>query len=155
MVESHQECCASEIVGASVILRPSVRGGALKARPKALTVKKAQAGAGIIALLFWATLICSVALLGMQIAPTVIEYSSIKRAVDKLASGGAQSPQEIRAAFEKQRQIDYGITAVTGNDLVITKRKDGFEIAFAYDKEIPLFGPAVLVLKYDGSSMTR
>ncbi|OZA89000.1 MAG: DUF4845 domain-containing protein, partial [Burkholderiales bacterium 34-67-9] len=39
-----------------------------------------------------------------------------------------------------------------GADLVITRANDRLLVEFAYDEEIPLFGPAYLVLKYRGSS---
>jgi hypothetical protein len=34
----------------------------------------------------------------------------------------------------------------------VTKQGDKVVVRFAYDKEIPLFGPAYLLIKYRGSS---
>ncbi len=47
--------------------------------------------------------------------------------------------------------MDY-ITSITGKDLDVTKQGDKVVVNFAYDKEIPLAGPAYLLLKYRGSS---
>ncbi len=47
--------------------------------------------------------------------------------------------------------MDY-ISSIAGRDLEVTKMDDQVVVSFAYDKEIPLFGPAYLVIKYRGSS---
>ncbi|TNF57337.1 MAG: DUF4845 domain-containing protein, partial [Burkholderiales bacterium] len=39
-----------------------------------------------------------------------------------------------------------------GKDLEITKQGDRVVVAFDYSREIPLFGPAYLVMKYQGRS---
>jgi hypothetical protein len=59
---------------------------------------------------------------------------------------------EIRAAFEKQRDIEYSIQSITSKDLDITKENDRIVIRFAYNKEIELFAPAFLLIKYEGQS---
>ena len=41
---------------------------------------------------------------------------------------------------------------ITGKDLDVTKDGDKVVVSFAYDKEIHLFGPAFLLLKYAGQS---
>jgi hypothetical protein len=48
--------------------------------------------------------------------------------------------------------VEYGITAIAGKDLVITKENDRVVISFAYDKVVPIWGPVNLLLKYQGSS---
>ena len=62
---------------------------------------------------------------------------------------------EIRAAFEKQKIIEYGINAVSGRDLQIDTSGDKFMVRFAYDKEIEVFDPVYLLIKYQGASATR
>ena len=59
---------------------------------------------------------------------------------------------EIRAAFERQKEIEYSITSITGKDLEITKENDKVVISFAYDKEIELMAPVYLLIKYEGRS---
>ena len=111
-----------------------------------------QRGISLIGLLFWASILGMLALVVMRVVPTISEYSSIKRAVEKVAREGGSNPQEIRDAYEKQRNIEFGIEAVSGQDLEITKVNDKVTVSFAYSKEIPLMGPVYLVIKYDGSS---
>jgi arginase family enzyme len=50
---------------------------------------------------------------------------------------------EARAAFDKQRDLEYSITSITGKDLLITKENDKVVIGFAYDKLDPDLRPGV------------
>ena len=75
---------------------------------------------------------------------------AINKAVKKAAAEGGTVP-EIRASFDRTASVDY-ITTLTGKDIDITKDGDKVVVSFAYDKEIPLAGPAYLLIKYRGSS---
>jgi len=112
-----------------------------------------QRGLSLIGLLFWAIVIAVVALVAMKVLPTLNEFYTIQRAVNKIAAENLTTVPEIRAAFEKQKEIEYSITSVSGKDLSITKESNGRTvIAFAYDKEIELVEPVFLVIKYTGRS---
>ncbi len=67
-----------------------------------------QRGVTLIGLLFWAILIGMIALVAMRVFPTLNEYWTIQRTVNKVAKEGTTVP-EIRAAFERQKQIEYSI----------------------------------------------
>jgi Domain of unknown function (DUF4845) len=84
------------------------------------------------------------------VTPMVIEYTTIKRVTQKIAREGGTVP-EIRSHFDRATSID-AISSITGKDLDITKEGDKVVVAFDYQREIHLFGPAYLVLKYDGRS---
>lgn len=110
-----------------------------------------QRGLTLIGLLFWAVVIAFLALVGARVTPTVIEYFTIQRAINKLVEDtSASSVGEIRRAFDRQRDVEYGIESVTGADLDITKEGDRVVIGFAYDKEVPVAGPVFLLIKYEG-----
>ena len=111
-----------------------------------------QRGVTLFGLMFWAILIGMIALVALKVLPTVNEYLTIKRAVDKVALSGAGTVPEVRAGFDKQKEIDYSISSISGKDLEITKNNDKLVISFAYDKEIELMGPVYLLLKYRGQS---
>ena len=114
-----------------------------------------QSGITMIGLLFWAILIGIVALVGLKVLPTVNEYFTIKRAVEKVADSGMTTVPEIRAAFDRQRDIEFAIQSISGKDLDITKVNDQVVIHFAYNKEIELLSPVFLLLKYEGESKQR
>ena len=111
-----------------------------------------QRGVTLFGLMFWAIFLGAGVLIGLKVLPTVMEYISIKRTVEKIASSGASTVQEIRTAFDKQKEIEYSITEISGKDLVITKENEKVVISFAYNKEIELMPPVFLLLKYEGRS---
>jgi hypothetical protein len=115
-------------------------------------LRRAQRGISLFGLLFWAIAIGFVGYIAVVVFPTVNEYFTIKRAVDKIAAEAPATVPEVRSAFERQRAIEYSISSISGQDLDITKENDRLVIRFAYEKEIPIVGPVYLLLKYQGSS---
>jgi hypothetical protein len=109
-------------------------------------------GVTLFGLLFWAIIIGFLALVGLRVLPTVNEFFTIKRAVEKISASGATTVPEIRNAFEKQKDIEYSIVSISGKDLEITKVNEKVVIAFAYNKEIELMSPVFLLIKYEGRS---
>ncbi|MDQ2734313.1 MAG: DUF4845 domain-containing protein [Pseudomonadota bacterium] len=110
-----------------------------------------QRGITLFGLLFWAVVVGFFALIGMRVLPTLNEYFTIKRTVNKVASEGTTVP-EIRAAFQRQQDIEYSITSITPKDLTITKENDKIVVSFAYDKEVELIKPVYLLIKFEGRS---
>ena len=112
----------------------------------------AQHGITLIGLLTWTIFVGFAGYLLVRVLPTVSEAYTLQGVVDRLAAAPATTVPEIRRAFDRQRTIDATITSVTGADLDITKENDRVVIGYAYEKEIPLFGPAYLLIKYAGRS---
>ena len=84
-----------------------------------------QQGFTLIGLMFWAVLICSAALLVMKVAPAVSEYRTILSMVNKASREGGSTVAEIRAAYDRYVQIEYGVEALkSGRDLDIAKEDD-------------------------------
>jgi Domain of unknown function (DUF4845) len=117
-----------------------------------LASSRHQRGVTLFGLMFWAIVIGVTALVVMRVLPTVNEYYTIQRAVDKIAKEGGSTVPEIRSAFEKQKQIEYSISSISGKDLLITKENEQIVVSFAYDKEIELMAPVYLLIKYEGRS---
>ncbi len=110
-----------------------------------------QRGVTLFGLLFWAIVLGFAALIGMRVLPALNEYFTIKRTVNKITSDGSTVP-EIRAAFERQKDIEYSITSISSKDLSITKENDKVVVSFAYDKEVELMKPVYLLIKFEGRS---
>jgi hypothetical protein len=108
-----------------------------------------QAGISFIGLLFVVGVLACLGVVLAQVFPTVVEYQAILKAAQK-ASGG-NSVGEVRQIYERAADID-DIKSVTPKDLDISKDGDKVVVKFAYTKEIHLFGPAFLLLKYAGQS---
>lgn len=111
-----------------------------------------QRGVTLIGLLLWAVVIAFAALLIMRVVPTLNEYFTIQKAVNKVAKEGGSTVPEIRVAFDKIKQIEYSISSISGSDLEISKENEKIIVKFAYDKEIELFEPVYLLIKYQGQS---
>lgn len=108
-----------------------------------------QRGISFIGLLFVAVVIGCVGVVVAQVIPTLIEYQAILKAANK-AKDGTTVP-EVRAIFDRAQAID-DFQSVAGKDLSVQKVGDKVVVSFAYDREIHLFGPAYLLLKYKGQS---
>ena len=112
--------------------------------------RKSQRGISFLGLLFLGVVLALLGIVGARVVPTASEFMTIQKAVKKAAADGDTVPA-IRASFDRTAAVDY-IDSISGKDLEITKDGDKIVVNFAYDKEIPLFGPAYLLLKYRGSS---
>ncbi len=124
------------------------------ARPSA--GRRRQRGLTLISLLVLGVLIALVALVAMRVTPTVIEYFAIKKAVVRAASSSPSGvPAEIRNAYDRTQAIE-DFTSVLSKDLIIEKdRNNRTRVSFAYEKKIPLFGPASLLIEYKGDSTSQ
>lgn len=112
--------------------------------------RERQHGLSMIGFLFVIVIVALVAVLAMKVVPTVVEYTAIKKALVTAKQNGT-SAIEIQNAFNRARDVNY-IDSVDGKDLEIVKTADGFEVSVAYEKRIPLVGPASLVLDYQAST---
>ena len=111
-----------------------------------------QRGLTLFGLMFWALVIGFLAYVLVRVLPTINEYVTIQRAVEKIAATQPATVAEARQAFDRQRDLEYSISAITSKDLQVTKENDKVVIAFAYNKEVPIYGPVFILLKYEGRS---
>lgn len=108
-----------------------------------------QRGVSFLGLLFVGGMLAVSGVIAAQVFPTLLEFQSVKRAVDKASVGSTVA--EVRSIFDKAAAID-NISTITGKDLDVTKAGDKIVVNFAYQREIHLAGPAFLTLKYEGRS---
>jgi len=111
-----------------------------------------QRGITLIGLVLWAIVIAFVALIGMRVFPTVNEYWTIVRAINKIANENPGTVAEVRTAFDRQKEIEYAITSISGKDLEVTKVNDRLVIRAHYDKEVEIHEPVYLLIKYRGEA---
>ncbi|WP_426193396.1 DUF4845 domain-containing protein [Massilia sp. DWR3-1-1] len=106
----------------------------------------AQRGVSLMGLIFVLAVIGAVAVLGMRVFPTYLEYKASKDAIFAAkASNG--SDIEMRHGFDKNADINR-IEAITGKDLIISKETGETELSFAYQKKIPLAANFSLLIDY-------
>jgi Tfp pilus assembly major pilin PilA len=111
-----------------------------------------QRGFTLSGLVFWGIIIALIAVLGMKVAPEVIDYYKIKKIVASTAlnSNGKTVP-EIRSIYGKYADVDQ-IQTIKPADLDISKDGNEVVISFAYEKRISLFGNVSLLIDFEGSS---
>lgn len=109
-----------------------------------------QRGLSMVGFLFGIIIVALLAVLGMKVVPTVVEYMAIKKAIVNAKNAGT-TVKDIQVSFDRQRETNY-VESVSGKDLEITKTGDGFDVSVAYEKKIELFGPASLLLEYQATT---
>jgi Tfp pilus assembly protein PilE len=111
---------------------------------------KRQNGVSLVGLIIVLAALGFVGVLALKIVPTYTEYRAIQNAiVTAKATGG--SVIEIQKSFDASATTGY-ISSITSRDLIIGKENGEMEISFAYEKKIPLVGPASLLLEYQGTT---
>jgi len=112
--------------------------------------RKGQSGMSMFTMLIMVGLLACAGVLAAQVFPTTVEYQAILKAVQKAANEG-NTVAQVRDIFEKAADIN-DIKSIGGKDLEVSKDGDKMLVKFAYNKEIHMFGPAFLLLKYSGQS---
>lgn len=112
--------------------------------------KIGQAGVSLSGLIIVLAIVGVIAVLAMKVLPTVTEFLAIKKAIVTSKNAG-NSPADIRKSFGNTATIE-NIESIKPKDLVVVKSGDGYDISFSYERRIPLFGPAFLLLAYEGTT---
>jgi hypothetical protein len=113
-----------------------------------------QRGITLMGLIIGSFVLVLVALLGMRLLPSYIEYFTIKKAlvgISKELSGREGSVSDVRRAFENRMAVD-DIKSVQPSDLGVTKEGNGFLITAAYRREVPLFANIGVYIDFEASS---
>ena len=109
-----------------------------------------QHGLSLVGFLFGIIIVALLAVLGMKVVPTVLEYAAIKKAIVNAKNAGT-TVKEIQDSFDRQRETNY-VESVSGKDLEITRTGDGWDVSISYQKKIGLFGPASLLIEYEATT---
>ena len=110
-----------------------------------------ERGVSLFGMLLFAIVAVTAVVIGMRILPTALEFVAAKRAIERVASSGETNPIELRRAFDRIAAVD-DIVSITPKDLDIERDGDKIRISFRYEKRVPLFGPAILLLDYHASA---
>jgi Flp pilus assembly protein TadG len=122
----------------------------MKLRKGGIAMRNGQRGLSIIGLILVLFVLIVVALFAMKVIPSFLEYRTARHAIEAIARS-AQSPAEVRRAFDNRAAID-DINTISSKDLEITREGNQVVIAFAYRKEMSLFGPVGLYIDYAANS---
>jgi hypothetical protein len=109
-----------------------------------------QRGISITGLILVLAVIGFFGIMGAKIFPTVLEYKAVKNSIE-VAKATNGTVREIQQSFDKNADINT-IEAITGKDLIISKETGVTEVAFSYEKRIPLVANATLLIAYSGTT---
>ena len=114
-----------------------------------------QKGLSLIGLLCTLFVFASFIWLAIRIVPTMLEFWAIEKAI-AAAKVVSKTPADLRVAFDKIANASH-IDAVDAKSLVIQGSGSDMKISFSYQKviplaNIPLAGPASLMIDYHGST---
>jgi Tfp pilus assembly protein PilE len=110
-----------------------------------------QRGITLVGLIVVLAMFAMVGVIGLKVVPTYLEYLAVQKAIVGARADG-QNVRDIQIAFDKRANVGY-IESITGKDLVIVRNGNNeFDVSFAYDKKIPLVGPASLLMEYEGTT---
>lgn len=113
-----------------------------------------QRGITLSGLIFAGVFVFLVAILGIKVAPEVIEYAKIASNIKAVAQDPAlrmASQHDVRQAYARRAIVDH-TSAVPAQDLQISNSGNSLVLSFAYRKEIHLVGPVSLVIDFEAST---
>ena len=115
-------------------------------------MRNKQLGVSLGGMLAVSVVLIAVAMVGLKLGPSYIEFYAVKKAVVAIAADKRGSTvAEIRKTFDARSVID-DIRTVKGSDLEVTKDGSELVISAGYRKEVPLFGNLGLYVDFRASS---
>ena len=116
-------------------------------------MRKNQLGVGMGGLLVGAAILIALAMFGMKLIPSYLEFMAVKKAVNAIAleKRGGGTVADIRKSFDARASID-DITTVKGADLEVTKEGNELVITAAYRKEVPMAGNMGVYIDFRANS---
>ncbi len=119
-----------------------------------ITTDIKQKGMTFIGLVLVIAAVVFLAVIGMKVVPAYIEFFSIKKALQHIASDASfdtMSKKEIETAFNKNAETGY-ITVIKGSDLVIEKGESGNVVTAEYQVTIPIVANASVLLDFNATT---
>jgi hypothetical protein len=109
-----------------------------------------QRGMTFIGLVLIIAGVIFVATIGIKLYPAYMEFFTVKKAVNRIATDSSFSdmtPKEIMESFNKSASID-NITAISGRDLIIEKGEGKPVVSAEYQVVVPIIGNVSALLDF-------
>jgi hypothetical protein len=112
-----------------------------------------QLGISLGGLMAGSAVLIVLAMIGLKLTPSYIEFFAIKKAVNAIAeeSRGGGTVLQIRKSFDQRATID-DINSVKGSDLEVTKDGNSVVVSVGYRKEIPLVANMGIYIDFRAAS---
>jgi hypothetical protein len=116
-----------------------------------------QRGIGFFPLILIFAIAGAIVLLALKIVPAYLDYFAIKRIIAAMATSEevkSGSVGEIKRSFERRMVVDYA-TAVTAEDLEVTKEGNETVVKAVWTQRIPLFTHYTLLIDFAVSTADK
>lgn len=113
-----------------------------------------QQGATIVGMLFIAGLVVAGAILAAKLAPAYIEFMSVKKILNTMATSGdlkAMSPKELQDSFFKRADID-NIRNVKPEDVTVARDGNQASLTVEYSVKVPVAANVSAVMDFSAST---
>ncbi len=113
-----------------------------------------QQGMTFIGLVLVIAAVIFLAVIGMKVVPSYIEFFSVKKIIKSIGSDpkfNEMSKQDIIKSFDKGADIGY-VTVIKGSDLVIEKSSTGNIVSATYQVVTPIVANASVLLDFNTST---
>jgi hypothetical protein len=113
-----------------------------------------QQGMTFIGLVLVIAAVIFLAVIGMKVVPSYIEFFSVKKIIKSISSDpkfNEMSKQDIIKSFDKGADIGY-VTVIKGSDLVIEKSSTGNIVSATYQVVTPIVANASVLLDFNTST---
>jgi len=110
----------------------------------------AERGVSLSGLIVVLIVLGAIALVVIKVVPAYIEYHAVKNAIVKAKAEGG-TVREIQQSFDKNADIN-NVDAIKGSDLMIARDGGQIQVAFEYEKRIPLAGNVSLLIDFAGTT---
>ncbi len=107
---------------------------------------QSQRGVSLSGLIVGLAVIFGLAVLGMRVFPSIMEYRSAKEGIMSAKRQGG-TVNDMRNAFNKHADVNT-ITTIDAKDLIVTKNNGEIELSFDYENKITLFTDVYLGIRY-------
>lgn len=118
---------------------------------------KKQQGATLVGMLFIAGLVVAGAILAAKLVPAYIEFMSVKKILNAMASSGdlkTMSPKELRSSFSKRADID-NVNSVKPEDLVISREGNEASVSVEYSVKVPVVANVSACMDFSASTSAK
>ena len=118
---------------------------------------KRQRGIGFFPLILIFALAGAILLLALKIIPAYIDYFAIKRIFAAMATSEevkSGSVAEIKRSFDRRMVVDYA-TAISSEDLEVTKDGNETVVRAAWTQRLPLFANYTLLIDFACSTADK
>jgi hypothetical protein len=116
--------------------------------------RQRQGGLTMTGFLFTAIVVVTAVMIGFRVAPSYIEYFSVKKILTQILEASGDAPitlPDVRRAFDRRSGADY-IESVTPADVEIQKSNNQTTLSASWTRTLHLVGNVSFLLEFEATA---